>query len=57
MPPNSNSKAKNNGQKLAIKKDKPEVGMIDKDDPIVDSPVAIDFEEGHPECSPHDVRA
>ena len=56
MPPNSNSKAKNDGQKLAIKKDKPEAGMIDEDGPIVDSPIAIDFEEGHPGGS-QDVRA
>jgi hypothetical protein len=51
------SKAKNNGQKLMIKKDEPSVGMLEKDAPIVDSPVAIDFEEGHPGGSPQDVRA
>jgi hypothetical protein len=54
MPPDS--KAKNNGPKLMINKDKPVVGMIEKDGPIVDSPVAIDFER-HPGGSPRDVRA
>jgi len=44
MPP-PNSKAKNNGLKLAIAKDKPEVHMIENDGPLVDSPVAIDTSE------------
>jgi len=54
MPPNS--KAKNDLQKLKINKDKPAVSMIEKDGPIVDSPVEIDFEEKHPEGLPQDVR-
>jgi len=53
-----NSKAKNNGLKLTIAKDKPDVGMIEKDGPLVESPVAIDLEESSQQgCSPQDVRA
>lgn len=54
MPPNS--KAKYDGQKVTINKDEPPVGMLEKDAPIVESPVAIDF-EGPPGGSPQDVRA
>lgn len=54
MPPNS--KAKNSGLKLAVAKDKPDVGMIEKDGPLVDSPVAIDFEESQQGLPPQDVR-
>ena len=54
MPPNS--KAKKNGLKLTIGKDKPDVGMIEKDGPLVDSPVAIDSEESQPGSSLQDVR-
>lgn len=46
MPPDS--KIKNNCQKLVVGKDKPDAGMIEKDGPLVDSPVPIDDEEGHP---------
>ena len=52
-----NPKAKNNGLKLTIAKDKPDVGMIEKDGPLVESPVAIDSEESQQGCSPQDVRA
>lgn len=53
-----NSKIKDDIQKLKLKlsKDKPAVSMIEKDGPIADSPVAIDFEETHPGGSPQDVR-
>ena len=54
MPPYP--KAKNDVPKLTIKKDKPPVGMIEKDGPIADSPVAIDFEGWRPEGSAQDVR-
>lgn len=50
-------KAKNDLQKLKINKDKPAVSMIEKDAPIVDSPVSIDFEEMNPGGPPQDVRA
>ena len=50
-----NQKAKRDLQKLKIRKDKPAVSMIDKDGPIVDSPVAIDSGERYPE-GPQDVR-
>jgi len=46
MPPNST--AKNYGQKLTIKKAESPVGILERDAPLVDSPVAIDFEESHP---------
>ena len=55
MPPNP--KAKKDLQKLTIAKDKPVVGIIEKDGPIVDSPEAIDFKERDPGGSPKDVRA
>jgi len=51
-----NQKAKRDVQKLTIE-DKPVVSMIDKDGPIVDSPVAIDPGERYPEGpSRQDVR-
>jgi len=52
-----NSRAKNSGLKLTMAKDKPGVGMIEKDGPLVESPVAIDSEESQQGCSPQDVRA
>ena len=55
MPPNS--KTKNNRQKLAVGEDRPDVGMIEKDGPLVDSPVPIDVEESQPGDSSQDVRA
>jgi len=55
MPPNSKAK---NFQKPMIKTDKlPVSTIIEKDGPIVDSPVAIDSEELHQEGSPQNVRA
>ena len=51
-----NSKAKNNGLKLTIAKDRPDVGMIEKDGPLVESPVPIGSEESQQGCS-QDVRA
>jgi len=46
VPPNP--KAKNNGLKLTMVKDKPDVGMIEKDGPLVDSPKPMDLEESQP---------
>ena len=50
----SNSKAKNNGLKLTMPNDKPDVHMIEKDGPLVDSPV--DIEESQPGDFLQDVR-
>ena len=54
MPPNP--KAKNDLQKLAMNEGKPKVGMIEKDGPLVDSPVAIDLGESLQGGSAQDVR-
>ena len=51
-----NQKAKRDLQKLKIREDKPVISMIDKDGPIVDSPVAIDSGERYPEGPSQDVR-
>lgn len=51
-----NSTAKNKGQRIIIPEDKPKAGMIEKDGPLVDSPVAIDSEERDPGGPPEDVR-
>jgi hypothetical protein len=50
-----NPKAKKDVQKSTVKGDKP-VSMIEKDGPIVDSPLATDLGEWYPEDSPQDVR-
>lgn len=54
MPPYS--KGKNDIPKLTMKKEKPLVGMIEQDSPIVDSPVPIEFDDEHPGVSPQEVR-